>query len=217
MNDNYTHIVFVLDRSGSMSSVRDDTIGGCNTFLQSQRELDGECTFTFVQFDNEYEVLHDVVPVGEVPDVTADTFVPRGMTALLDAIGRTVVSTGEMLNQMDEDERPSKVLFAIQTDGKENASSDFSRERINEMIKHQQDQYSWEFVFLGANQDAISEGQRLGIGAGKSLTYASNARGTSAAYDSLAKMSSAYRTTGLAPDFDASDRNEQSEAASTNT
>jgi len=194
MKTDLTDISVVLDRSGSMQSVRNDTIGGFNAFLKTQKEAPGEALFTLVQFDDQYEVVYSGKNIKDVPDLTEKTFVPRGMTALLDAIGRTINATGSRLATMPEDERPSKVIFVILTDGDENASKELTKEKVNELIKHQTEAYQWDFVFLGANQDAIKAGASMGIMAGNSMSYAANAKGTAAAFASVGATMCAYRS-----------------------
>lgn len=197
---NYTHISFVLDRSGSMSSIKPDTIGGFNTFLESQKAVPSKATFTLIQFDNEYEVPHQMADIQTVPALTDSTFVPRGSTALLDAIGRTINDTGKRLGDMPEAERPEKVLFVILTDGFENASREFTNNKINDMITHQRDKYGWEFVFLGANQDAIATAATMGIQASSTITFTADSQGTKATYEALAANTANYRT-GTARDL----------------
>ncbi len=156
-------IAVVLDRSGSMESIRESTIEGFNEFLQGQKAVPGEATLTLVQFDNEYQVHHDATPLAGVPPLNDGTYVPRGSTALLDAIGRTINTLGARLAATPERDRPSRVLFTIITDGMENASQEFSREKIFDMITHQRERYGWQFMFLAANQDAIASGRDMGI------------------------------------------------------
>lgn len=160
MREDLTEVVIVLDRSGSMDKIRQDMKGGLNRFLEEQKKEPGECQVTLVQFDNEYEVVHAGVALKDVPPVE---LVPRGMTALRDALGRTINSVGERLEEMPEEQRPGKVVFLIITDGLENASREFSAEQVREMIERQQRDYSWLFVYLGANQDAFAVGQDLGV------------------------------------------------------
>ena len=193
MRDDLTDINIVLDRSGSMQSVRTDTIGGFNTFLKSQKEAAGEATLTLAQFDDRYETVHDGKNIQDIPELTMETFIPRGWTALLDAIGRTINSTGARLAAMPEEERPGRVIFVILTDGYENYSKEFKKEQINEMIEHQTDVYQWDFVFLGANQDAIQTGVGMGILAGNSMTYAATASGVCDVYNSIGASMSSYR------------------------
>ncbi len=185
MKQNHADITIVLDRSGSMSNVATDTIGGFNTFLDSQKKTPGTATFTLHQFDGKFETVVNAEDIQKVQDLTSKTFVPRGMTALLDAIGRSVTDAGARLEKLPEGERPAKVIFVILTDGYENSSREFTREQIFKMVEHQKEKYSWEFVYLGANQDAIQVGGSLGINAQSSMTYASNTLGTQALYRGL--------------------------------
>lgn len=213
MKQDYTDINIVLDRSGSMQSIKDDTIGGFNAFLQEQKDVPGAATITLAQFDNVYEVVYQAADLATTPELTGKTFVPRGSTALLDAIGRTINETGARLAVMAEHERPSHVIFVILTDGQENASQEFTAAQINQMIQHQRDAYNWEFVFLGANQDAITTASQLGIQAGHAMSYAASAVGTRAAFKSVAKNMAKMRVKA-APSmaFEESDRAAQRDA-----
>lgn len=168
MRQDLTDITMVLDRSGSMESCRSDAEGGVNAFLRNQKQLPGEALLTLVQFDTEYEFVHRGAPIQSVPEYQ---LVPRGSTALLDAIGRAVNETGARLAAMPEPQRPGLVVFVIVTDGQENSSHEFSKQRIHEMISHQADAYQWQFVFLGANQDAFAEAGGLGIGNAGTAKY----------------------------------------------
>lgn len=194
MKKGYTHISIVLDRSGSMSAIRNDTIGGYNTFLKSQQEAPGEATFSLTQFDTEFTVHHSFVNIQDVPPLNEKTFVPRGGTALYDAIGLTIAGCGEKLAAMDEADRPEKVIMVILTDGEENASKEYRYNRVQEMIKTQQDVFSWEFVFLGANLNAEKVGAGLGIKLGNSMTYATTSGGVSATFGSMSKGMTSYRS-----------------------
>jgi uncharacterized protein YegL len=162
MRSDLTDITLVVDRSGSMEQVREDAEGGVNSFIAQQAKEPGEALLTLVQFDTEYEFLHKGVPISQVPKYE---LVPRGMTALLDAVGRAMNETGERLAKMDEGDRPGLVVFVVMTDGFENSSKEFSKTTIKEMIERQQQQYSWQFTFLGANQDAFAEAGGMGIDA----------------------------------------------------
>lgn len=164
-------IAVVLDRSGSMGSVRSETIEGFNEFLASQKQAPGEATLTLVQFDDQFDIMHDATPLECVQSLTIDTFVPRGTTALLDAIGRTIDGLGRRLAAMPEHERPGRVIVAIITDGMENASTRYKRSQVFDMITHQRRKYSWEFMFLAADQDAIAAGRELGINREFSASY----------------------------------------------
>lgn len=194
MKENLTDINVVLDRSGSMSNVADSTITGYNEFIKGQKAMDGEAYVTLAQFDNHYDVVYAGKNIQEVPELTSETFQPRGMTALLDAIGKTIVDTGVRLSNLSEENRPSKVIFLILTDGGENASKEFTNSQVSTLIKQQTETYSWEFVFVGANQDAISVGTSMGINAANSMTYAANNVGTSAVFASLNANTRAYRS-----------------------
>ncbi len=174
MKKGYSHISIVLDRSGSMTSCESETREGFNTFITKQKEASGVATASLVQFDDHYELNYAFLPIGNVPLLTNENYQPRGNTALLDAIGRTIKETGEKLAAMPEYERPERVLFVIQTDGFENASSKFTRNQVFDAIKHQQEAYQWDFIFLGANQDAIATAATFGINAKSSLSYTGN-------------------------------------------
>lgn len=171
MRSDLTDVTLVVDRSGSMHSVREDAEGGVNTFIQEQAKQPGEALLSLVQFDTDYEFVHRAVPMRQVP---VYRLVPRGMTALLDAVGRAINETGERLAKMAEADRPGLVIFVIVTDGEENSSKEFSKAQIKEMIERQQSQYNWHFTFLGANQDAFTEAGGLGIDAAGVANYAAN-------------------------------------------
>jgi Mg-chelatase subunit ChlD len=209
----FTDISVVLDRSGSMESVRSDTIGGFNTFLKEQQACPGRANLSLIQFDDHYEVVHASKTIGEVPALTSQTFVPRGSTALLDAIGRTINDTGARLSAMDEESRPGKVVVVILTDGHENSSHEFTKAKINEMITRQREAYAWEFVFLGANQDAIAVGQGMGFVGANAMTYAPNAAGTEAAFVATSANLRSYRTgTSTTTGYSDADREAQKRA-----
>ncbi len=165
MRENLTEMVFVLDRSGSMSGLAADTIGGFNELIEKQKKIEGRAYVTTVLFDHEYEVLHDHVALEEVAPLTDKEYFARGSTALLDAVGRTIDAVGTRLAAAAEEERPAHVVFVITTDGMENSSREYTAQRVRGMIEHQQQKYSWQFVFLGANMDAVSEARKLGISA----------------------------------------------------
>ncbi len=160
MRQDLTDITVVMDRSGSMQACQADAEGGLNRFVDDQKKLPGEATFTLVQFDHEYEFVHRAIPIRDVPHCR---LVPRGNTALLDAVGRAIVETGERLAKMSEAARPGLVVFVITTDGQENASREYTRDKIKEMISHQQAVYQWQFTYLGANQDAFGEAGAMGM------------------------------------------------------
>jgi len=163
MDQNLTEIVCVVDRSGSMGVIQDDARGGFNQFVQDQKKVPGKAKLTLVLFDNEYIVAHDGLDIQQVPDLTPETYVPRGTTALYDAIGRAVTTVGERLANTPEHERPGKVIVVILTDGQENASQEYNKARILEMITHQREVYRWEFMYLSADAAAFADGQAIGI------------------------------------------------------
>ncbi|NTW90933.1 MAG: VWA domain-containing protein [Erysipelotrichaceae bacterium] len=179
MKSGYSHVEFVIDRSGSMGSILADTIGGYNTFVGEQKKQEGECTFSLTQFDNTIENVYDFVNINEVPELTNQTFIPRGMTSLLDAIGDRIIACGNKLADIKEEDRPEKVIFVILTDGEENSSRKFSNDKIKEMISHQTDKYMWEFIFLAANINAEKVGSSIGIKEGSSMTFTADPMHTS--------------------------------------
>ena len=191
MKQGYTHISAIIDRSGSMSSIKTDTEGGFNTFVADQKALPGTATLSLTIFDDVIQLVHDMVDIQDVPHFHLH---PRNMTAMLDAIGVTITNLGEKLAKMDESERPEKVLVVIVTDGQENSSKEYSFARIKEMIKEQHDTYQWEFIFLGANQDAVLAGEQIGISRGKSMSYATTKAGVGSTYGSMSKMSASFRS-----------------------
>lgn len=172
--EDLTDITMILDRSGSMMRIKTDTEGGFNAFIKEQRAVAGEARVSLVQFDDQYEEVYSGVLVGSVPPVDLQ---PRGSTALLDAVGKTVVTTGERLAGMGEEDRPGHVVVVILTDGLENASHEWSREKVFELIKEQQEKYAWTFVFLGSNQDAIKVGAGIGVPMDYAVTYSGEAVG----------------------------------------
>ena len=182
MRGDLTDVTILLDRSGSMQSIREDTIGGVNAFLADQRKVPGECLVSISQFDNLFESVYVAKRLDEAADLTKETFVPRGSTALYDAICRVIDETGRRLQAIPEEERPGLVVVVIVTDGFENASRRHNIHEVNERISTQRDQYKWKFVFLGANQDAIATGEKLGVQSGLIMTYAASGKGTRAAY-----------------------------------
>jgi hypothetical protein len=211
---NKTDITIILDRSGSMESVKQDTIGGFNSFLSEQQKVEGEASLSLVQFDDQYEVVYEDRDIDAAGRLTESTFQPRGSTALFDAVGRTINSVGQRLAALPEEERPDKVLLVIMTDGFENASQEFTAAKVSEMINHQRSVYKWEFMFIGANQDAVLSAHEIGIPAAASLTYAGNAEGTEIAYSMIAGKIKNYRVSNDAEalNFNEDDRERQRQA-----
>jgi hypothetical protein len=171
---NLTHLYFLLDRSGSMQSIRDDTIGGFNAFIADQRQHPGDCRVTLAQFDDRYEVVYTDRPIADVPALDLH---PRGTTALLDAIGRLVTDAGASLASLPEDKRPGTVIVGIMTDGYENASREWTHPAIKALIQQQTKTYSWEYLYMGADQDAIEVGTSLGVQPNRAMTYSRDASG----------------------------------------
>ena len=167
-NPNLTHIYFLLDRSGSMQSIVDDTVGGFDAFIAEQRKTPGECRVTLAQFDDAYEEVYVDRPIADVPSLVLQ---PRGTTALLDSIARVIIDAGKRLAAMPEDHRPGTVIVGIMTDGMENASREWSHPQIKQLIEKQTDVYQWQFLYLGADQDAIEVGASIGVPAAQSMTY----------------------------------------------
>lgn len=196
MNNNLTEIVFILDRSGSMGPIAADTIGGYNTFIEKQKLEPGEAKLTTVLFDSMYEVIHDGVDIQKVEPLTSTQYWARGMTALMDAVGRTINSVGERLAATPEEERPGKVIFVITTDGLENSSREFTRTQIKQMIEHQTNKYNWQFMFLGANIDAAAEAVSMGIDAQYAANYSASDIGTKSVYATMDCAVSTLRATG---------------------
>ena len=188
MKTHTTDITLVVDRSGSMQQRRKDAEGGVNAFIQNQAEEPGEALLTLIQFDTQYEILHGGEPIEKVPEYRLE---PRGMTALLDAVGRAINETGERMSKMAEAHRPGLVIFVITTDGHENSSVEFTKSQIKGMIEHQQSKYGWHFTFLGANQDAFAEAGAMGMRAGGVANFAMDKVG--AAYEMTSRKVSRMR------------------------
>lgn len=185
MKKNLTELVFILDRSGSMAGLEQDTIGGFNAMTQKQRKEPGEALISTVLFDNETEVIHDRLPLDKVPALTEKEYYVRGCTALLDAVGGGIRHIGNIHKYAREEDRPEKTLFVITTDGMENASRSYTYDKVKRMIERQREQYGWEFLFLGANIDAAREAARFGIRADCAADYHPDGVGTKAVYQSV--------------------------------
>lgn len=186
----YTHIEVLLDRSGSMAEIKEDMEGGYNTFLQEQQEQPGEATVGLSQFDTTFDVVYSLQPVAKAPKLNLE---PRGGTALIDAICKGVDALGQTLRNIPEHRRPAQVIYMIITDGQENSSREFRLADVQSRISRQRDQYGWEFMFLGANQDALMEARQYGIPAAAAMTYDSNSVGTSNAYAAASSNVSSLR------------------------
>ena len=187
MKKNLTEIVFILDRSGSMHGLERDTIGGFNSLIQKQQMEEGNAFVSTVLFDDETEVLHDRVDIHKVKPITEKEYYVRGCTALLDAIGGAIHHIGNVHKYARPEDRPNKTLFIITTDGMENSSSKYSYSKIRAMIERQKEKYGWEFLFLGANIDAVAEAGRLGIDKERAVNYECDSVGTEVNYRVLSE------------------------------
>ena len=199
MKKNLTELVFILDKSGSMSGLEKDTIGGYNSLMEKQRKLDGECVITTVLFDNRYELLHDRIDLRAVAPITEKEYFVGGATALLDAIGRTIHKIAAVQEHTAEEYRAEKVMFVIITDGEENASREYSAAQDKELIKRQKERYGWEFVFLGANINAVETAGRFGIDADRAVDYVPDGRGTELNFRMMSETVAAFRECGAVP------------------
>lgn len=193
MKKDLTELVFILDRSGSMSGLERDTIGGYNAMLEKQKKETGEAIITTVLFDDRYELLHDRINLRGIAPITDKEYFVRGSTALLDAVGRTINKIGNVQKHTAEEERAEHVMFVITTDGMENASREFSFEKIRQMIEHQKSKYGWEFIFLGANIDAIGTAERFGISKDRAANFNADSEGTLLNYEVISETVSCIR------------------------
>ena len=187
MKKNLTEIVFILDRSGSMAGLEDDTIGGFNAMIQKQKDEDGEAYVSTVLFDNHTEVIHDRVDIQQIQPMTRKDYYVRGCTALLDAVGKSIHHIGNVHKYAREEDRPEKTIFVITTDGMENASREYTYDRVKKMIRHEQEKYGWEFLFLGANIDAAKEAARFGITEDRAANYHADHQGTAVIYEAMSE------------------------------
>ena len=193
MKKNLTEIVFILDRSGSMSGLERDTIEGFNSMIQKQKKEAGDALISTVLFDNVSEVIHDRVPLQKIRPMTGRDYSVRGCTALLDAIGGAVHHIGNVHKYARNEDVPEHTLFVITTDGMENASCHYDCDTVRKMIERQKEKYGWEFLFLGANIDAVETAKHFGIGADRAVNYHSDSRGTRLNYEVLSDAVSAVR------------------------
>lgn len=186
MKNNITELIFILDRSGSMSGLESDTIGGFNAMIEKQKKHDGECYVSTVLFDNISEVLHDRIRLSDIRPMTDKDYTVRGCTALLDAIGGAIHHIGNIHKYARPEDVPEHTMFVITTDGMENASHRYNSEQVKQMIERQKEKYGWEFIFLGANIDAVSTAASFGISRDKAVNYVADGQGTGVMYDSVA-------------------------------
>jgi uncharacterized protein YegL len=198
MKQNFTAIAVIIDASSSMSPLTGDTIGSFNTFLSEQKANPSEAAFSLCTFNDDYRLVHDFISLHSVSELNRQIYNCSGCTALLDAMGTTIDSLGAKLAAMPEEERPSKVIVLVITDGEENRSRRYTLDQIKSKVEHQRNVYSWEFVFIGANVDAISTGTSMGFAAHNSVAYAADSRGTQQLYRSVSSNLGSYRSS-LAP------------------
>ncbi len=194
--DNFTDVTIILDRSGSMSGIQDATIKGFNDFVNEQRSVPGDGCWTLVQFDDRYETVYAQRPQHDVPPLTTLSYQPRGSTALVDAVCRTIDQTGQRLAALPEWQRPSKVLLAIITDGEENSSREYTTQQLHQKITHQREKYGWTFLFLGANQDSFAVAGSYGILKTHTMNWAATAVGTAASYAGLSSNLRSFKLDG---------------------
>lgn len=193
MKNGLTEVVFILDRSGSMGGLESDTIGGFNSMMAKQKKEEGEAIVSTVLFDDQCEVLYDRISLDQVPVMTDEDYYVRGCTALLDAVGGAIHHIGNIHKYAREEDRPEKTLFIITTDGMENASRHYSYEKIQHMVKRQQERFGWEFIFIGANIDSIAEAGKFGIRKERAVNYVHDEVGTVNVYASVSKAVCAVR------------------------
>lgn len=202
MRKGLTEVVFILDRSGSMSGLEADTIGGFNSMIEKQKREDGEAYISAVLFDGQTEVLYDRVPVDRVEPMNDRQYYVRGCTALLDALGGAIHHIANVHKYARPEDIPEKTLFIITTDGMENSSRRYTYGRVKDMVEHEKEKYGWEFLFLGANIDAIDVAGRFGIGADRALNYECDSIGTALNYQVLSDTISAVRRSESRADMD---------------
>lgn len=187
MKKGLTEIVYILDRSGSMSGLEEDTIGGFNSMMDKQKKTGEEAYVSTILFDDKAEVLHDRVPIQKVERMNDRQYYVRGCTALLDAVGGAIHHIGNVHKYARDEERPEKTIFVITTDGMENASREYSYDKVKKMIEHEREKYGWEFIFIGANIDAAAEAERFGIRRERSVNYMHDDIGTATLYEGVSK------------------------------
>ena len=193
MRKNLTEIVFILDRSGSMSGLEADTIGGFNSMIEKQKKAEGEALISTVLFDNTSEVIHDRVSVQNIKPMTDEDYTVRGCTALLDAIGGAIHHIGNVHKYARAEDVPEHTMFVITTDGMENASRQYDSEKVKKMIERQKEKYGWEFLFLGANIDAVETARNFGISEDRAVNYHSDSEGTQLNYEVVSEAICAVR------------------------
>ena len=193
MKNTITELVFIIDRSGSMSGLESDTIGGFNSMIEKQKKLEGKAYVSTILFDNVSEVIHDRVSLDEIKPMTEKDYYVRGCTALLDAVGGAIHHIGNVHKYARKEDVPEHTLFVITTDGMENASRKYDLEKVKKMIEHEQEKYGWEFLFIGANIDAVQTAGSFGIPKNRAVNYNHDSEGTRVVYDSVSSAVSQCR------------------------
>ncbi|MGN0468885.1 MAG: hypothetical protein ACI4GY_09200 [Acutalibacteraceae bacterium] len=193
MKNNITELVFILDRSGSMAGLESDTIGGFNAMIEKQKKQDGKCYVSTVLFDNESEVIHDRVKLDEIKKMTDDDYTVRGCTALIDAIGGAIHHIGNIHKYARKEDVPEHTMFVITTDGMENASHRYSSKEVKAMIEKQKKKYGWEFLFIGANIDAVTTAKNFGIDEERAVNYHADRKGTKVLFDAVSEAVCNFR------------------------
>lgn len=214
MKKDLTYIIFVVDRSGSMSSIKKDMIGGFNAFIAEQRKIKGDCKVFFYQFDTEYDTVYESIDLNSVKDLNENTYQPRGGTALYPSFGKTIEDIGKKLSLMPEEERPERVLFVTITDGEHNSwlskvnevevwkikdFHQFTDDQVKNMVEHQEQVYDWDFAYIGANQDAWAVGSSMGVS--NNLNYVASSKGTGDMWKNLSDSTKTYRAAGVKQKF----------------
>jgi len=190
----YSAIAVILDKSGSMYGLVDDTIGGFNSFLKENQDVeDSEATLTLAQFSSDYNLVYDNVPIKEIPNLDTDTYQVGGATALLDAIGKTINALDQKLSILGDEEKPESVIVVVMTDGQENSSREFTKEAVTSMIKHREEKYAWEFIFLGAGLDSIKDAAQVGISYHNTVDYAPTSKGLQESYNLISDCVKSHR------------------------
>ena len=202
MKKGLTEIIYILDRSGSMGGLEADTIGGYNSMLAKQKKEEGEALFSTVLFDDKIEVLHDRKPIGEIEPITDKDYYVRGCTALLDAVGGAIHHIRNVHKYIRDEDVPEKTLFIITTDGMENASKEYDYAKVKKMVE-QQKEAGWEFIFLGANIDAVEVAGRFGVAASRAVRYECDSVGTQLNFSAMSKLVSKARACGSAKEMSA--------------